>query len=86
MAFDPVTYALCKGEIDEAVGNLEPGYTYKGSVATVSALPSSGNTKGDLWQIRADGSEYVWDGTQWAPRQQQHLTPMTTAFIDSLFT
>lgn len=82
MAFDPVTMAVLEDMIDEAVGNLEPGYTYKGSVAAVSNLPSSGNTKGDLWQVREDGSEWVWDGSQWV---QRTMTPMTTAFIDSLF-
>lgn len=82
MAFDPVTMAILDDTVDEAVGNLEPGYEYKGSVASESALPSSGNTKGDLWQVRSDGSEWVWDGTQWV---QRNPSPMTTAFIDSLF-
>lgn len=79
---DVVTLAVCQGLIDEAIDNLEPGYTYKGSVATVSALPSSGNEKGDLWNVRADGSQWSWDGTQWT---QAGIKPMTTAFIDSLF-
>ena len=38
---------------------------YKGTKATVSALPSSGNTTGDVWHITADGSEWAWDGSSW---------------------
>lgn len=38
---------------------------YKGTKATVSALPSSGNTTGDVWHITADGSEWAWDGSEW---------------------
>ena len=39
--------------------------TYKGTKATVSALPSSGNKVGDLWHVTADGGEYAWDGSAW---------------------
>lgn len=78
---DAVTLAICEDLVGEAVGNLEPGYAYKGSVATVSDLPGSGNTKGDLYQIRADGSERVWDGSQWVPREKC----ISTSYIDSLF-
>ena len=38
---------------------------YKGTKATVSALPNSGNVTGDVWHITADGSEYAWDGSTW---------------------
>ena len=38
---------------------------YKGTKATVNALPSSGNTTGDVWHITADSSEWAWDGTEW---------------------
>lgn len=38
---------------------------YKGTKATVSALPSSGNTTGDVWHVTADGGEYVWSGSAW---------------------
>lgn len=40
-------------------------YKYKGSVATVSDLPSSGNKVGDVWNVQADGMNYAWDGTEW---------------------
>lgn len=35
----------------------------KGSVSSVSQLPSAGNTQGDSYLI--DGNLYVWDGTSW---------------------
>lgn len=38
---------------------------YKGTVATVSALPSTGNKKGDVYHVTADNGEYAWDGTAW---------------------
>lgn len=38
---------------------------YKGTKTAVSALPSTGNTKGDVWHVTANGSEYAWDGTEW---------------------
>ena len=44
---------------------LTSAMTYKGTKATVSALPSSGNKVGDLWHVTADGGEYAWDGSAW---------------------
>lgn len=38
---------------------------YKGTKDTVSALPTSGNTTGDVWHVTADGNEYAWDGSAW---------------------
>ena len=37
----------------------------KGAVQSVSNLPSSGNTPGDLYIVLDDGDGYVWDGVQW---------------------
>ena len=50
------TYAL-KSDIASAVN-------YKGSVATTSALPSGAST-GDMYNVAADGHNYVWDGSSW---------------------
>ena len=44
---------------------LSAAMTYKGTKATVDALPSSGNKTGDVWHVTADGGEYAWDGTNW---------------------
>lgn len=40
-------------------------FTYKGSVATYSALPSSGNVTGDVWNVEDTGDNYAWNGTAW---------------------
>jgi hypothetical protein len=37
----------------------------KGSVATQSALPATGNTQGDAYIVSADDSLWVWNGAQW---------------------
>ena len=38
---------------------------YKGTVATASALPATGNKKGDTYNILEDGSDYIWTGSEW---------------------
>ena len=57
-----ITDAYTKTEIDGMVSGV---LHYKGTKATVSALPSSGNTTGDTWHVTADGSEWAWDGSDW---------------------
>lgn len=57
-----ITDAYTKTEIDGLVSGV---LHYKGTKATTGALPSSGNTIGDVWHITADGSEYAWDGSVW---------------------
>lgn len=52
-------------DLKNAVDALNQVYDYKGSVATISALPSSGNTNGDLYVVEADGDNYVWDDGSW---------------------
>ena len=73
---DIVTYALCKG----LVGNIEPGYTYRGSVASVDDLPDDAES-GDLYTV--DGLQYVWDGTNWVNLEAG--VAITEAQIDALF-
>lgn len=51
--------------IDNAVGAIIAGFSYKGTVATISALPSSGNTKGDCYTVDENLGTYVWDGSKW---------------------
>lgn len=51
-----------QGLIDTAVSSA---FTYKGTKATVSRLPSTGNKVGDVWHVTADDSEYAWDGSAW---------------------
>lgn len=57
-----ITDAYTKIEVDGLVSGV---LHYKGTKATISALPSSGNVIGDVWHITADGSEWAWDGSDW---------------------
>ena len=57
-----ITDAYTKTEID---GKLTGAMHYKGQVATYSALPSSGNVQGDVWNVESDGHNYAWNGTGW---------------------
>jgi len=38
---------------------------FKGQVATVSALPSSGNQNGDAYYVTDEDKYYIWDGSTW---------------------
>lgn len=51
-----------KSEVDGKVSSV---YKYKGTVATYSALPSTGLTIGDVYNVESDGSNYAWVGTVW---------------------
>ena len=41
------------------------GITYKGSVATVGALPATGNTVGDAYIVASNYHLYIWNGSSW---------------------
>lgn len=74
---DASTYAL-KSDITSM-------YRYKGSVATIAALPSSGNTTGDVYNVEASGMNYAWDGTAWDSLGEIfQITPITNAEIDTI--
>lgn len=81
-----------KTEVDNLVtGALH----YKGTKATVDALPSTGNKTGDMWHVTADGGEYAWNGTAWEEMgseidlsgyvEDSDLGLATTEDIDDLF-
>lgn len=57
-----ITNAYTKTEID---GKLSSAMHYKGSVATYSALPTSGQKVGDMYNVEDDGHNYAWNGTSW---------------------
>jgi hypothetical protein len=46
-------------------GQAGASVTLKGSVATTSLLPATGNTIGDSYIVDADGNLWVWNGTTW---------------------
>ena len=49
----------------ELVDSIGTVLHYKGSVATIGDLPTSGQEVGDMWNVLADGSNWVWGGTDW---------------------
>lgn len=51
-----------KGEIDSKISSV---YKYKGNVANYAALPSSGQTVGDVYNALDTGHNYAWTGTLW---------------------
>ena len=53
-------------DVESAISTaLTSVYTSKGTKATVSALPSTGNKVGDIWHVTENGGEYYWNGTEW---------------------
>ena len=60
-------------------------YKYKGSVATVSALPASENTTGDVYNVEATGMNYAWNGTAWdALGEIFTITSISNSDIDTI--
>lgn len=47
--------------------DLSNVYKFRGSVATYSALPSTGQTAGDVYNVEADDMNYAWTGEAWDP-------------------
>lgn len=45
--------------------DISGAYIYKGSVASVSDLPSTGNTPGDVYDVQSTDMNYAWNGTEW---------------------
>lgn len=68
-------------------------YKYKGSVASISALPASGQTVGDVYDLQAGsiygpaGTNVAWNGTAWDSLGGIFsLEEATNAEIDKIFT
>ena len=57
-----ITDAYTKSEID---GKLGSGMHYKGTVASVENLPTTGQQIGDLYNVTDTGANYAWSGTAW---------------------
>lgn len=82
------TTEFVKTAVDNAVSGL---YKYKGSVATASNLPTTGNVTGDVWDIQqtstygAPGTNVAWNGTAWdALGGLFEITSITNAEIDTI--
>lgn len=60
-------------------------YKYKGSVAAVSDLPTSGNTTGDVYNVEARGINYAWNGSAWDALGELFEVPaIANATIDTI--
>lgn len=83
-----------ESDVSTAIASaVASAYIYKGSVATVADLPSSGNTAGDVYDVQATGVNYAWNGSAWDALgsyvdtslywSKAELTIATTAEIDA---
>lgn len=60
-------------------------YIYKGSVASFSALPTTKNTAGDIYNVEDTGKNYAWTGTEWDDLGGNFdIESITNAEIDSI--
>ena len=50
-----------KDQIDQKLSSV---YNFKGSVDTINDLPSD-PTVGDVYDVKSDGMNYAWSGTEW---------------------
>lgn len=59
--------------IDDLKASVAAALDYKGTKDSYGQLPSSGNKKGDVWNVVAAhgttpaGTNYAWDGAKWDP-------------------
>lgn len=59
--------------IDDLKASVAAALDYKGTKDSYDQLPSSGNKKGDVWNVVAAhgttpaGTNYAWDGAKWNP-------------------
>ena len=72
--------------VDNAISTaVASAVVYKGTKAAVANLPTTGNKTGDMWNVSADGMNYVWDGTKWdAQAPTFSITAITTAEINEI--
>lgn len=65
--------------------DLSSVFNYKGSKASASALPTTGNTVGDVWDVEDTGMNYAWTGTEWDPLGMSlTIETITNAQIDAI--
>ena len=77
-----ITDAYTKTEIDT---KMTSAMHYKGSVAAVADLPSTGNAVGDFYNVTATGENYAWTGTEWdVTGSIVDLQSITNAEIDTV--
>lgn len=60
-------------------------YKYKGSKASYSLLPTTGNEAGDVWNTEDTGMNYAWTGEAWdALGGTFKIDPITNTEIDEI--
>lgn len=65
--------------------DLTSVYKFKGSVASYSALPTEGNSAGDVYNVEASGMNYAWTGEDWdALGEIMEIESITDAEIDEI--
>lgn len=63
---------------------LEGAFVFKGTVQTVSKLPTNDNTVGDVWHVTANDSEYVWTSDEEWEEFGTHIVVEHVHDIDSI--
>ena len=81
-----------KEEVDAKVNAV---YKFKGSAENLAALPTEGNTTGDVYNLQDTGMNVAWDGSKWdylgidvdlsGYVQASDLVEATDEQIDALF-
>lgn len=82
-----VNWSDIQGKPDVAVkSDLTALYKYKGSVASVSDLPTEGNEVGFVYNVEDTGMNYGWTGSAWdALGQIFTINAISSEQIDALF-
>ncbi len=77
-----ITDAYTKSEIDSM---LTSAMHYKGSVASMSNLPTLGVTVGDFYNVEDTGRNYAWTGSEWdLTGTMTEIDTITAADIDAI--
>ena len=50
-------------KVDDMIDRVGNPFTFKGTVAALSNLPSTGNTTNDTYFVEAEGFMYTWNGS-----------------------
>jgi hypothetical protein len=64
------------------IPDVEPVDSFKGTVATTAALPSAGNTDGDVYLVRDSYQLWVWENTAavWVPLTEEAANHQVAAY------
>ena len=83
---DAVDWSNVLNKPDVALkSDLTAVYRYRGSKPSFGALPESGNTAGDVWNVEDTGMNYAWTGTAWdALGEAFEIEAITNAEIDAI--